>query len=747
VIETDKFIGIVLEYASGGELFDHILAHRYLRERDASKLFAQLISGVWYCHKKKIVHRDLKLENLLLDRNRNVIITDFGFANHFEKKQDDLMQTSCGSPCYAAPELVISEGMYVGSAVDVWSCGVILYAMLAGYLPFDDDPNNPDGDNINLLYKYIVSTPLTFPDYVSMEARDLLSIMLVPDPKYRATLEQVMAHSWLSAFQPLFRQSVRDLEHAAHAQQQEKRQQYQRQMRERALQQQQQQRAANGQGAGGPTTSPPRTRTTSGYPAAEQFFEDRDAAHAQLQQPLYTASPTRARPVTTSVTLASPAPVVEDTPPTQNTNDFPYIPDYNVPGGGSAHVVIGGPSGTPSADTRTRKESTRSRSGKQKPAVPIASSPGNTGTPSAAASSASPTSPPRTGGPSSPSTEKKRRAAPSQRHTIQLEYGGDATSGTNQSTPRASGERTPVATTHPAASQPPTPQQQQPSPVKPQGGRKATRPDSDGLDTVHYDPFTSEGIPRDLFREPDPAVVEALKRDEEERAAAATATASAAPFTPKSVGRAGGATYRSPSTPTPVSPAVISSKETSAPIGTPSPMSKKSANVSGSSLAPSQQTHTTPPVAVSRTGSTRHRRGVSMDKFGLGKLLGTSDQQQQPGPPSSTASATFAAQHQTSQLAKAPSGGSTSSEHSKPPTTGGSKKSGGTLPSLRTRLSGRLSRRQSGDVASVSSDKSTKEKEDKLHHILQQQHLKQKVEQDGSKKRRNTLSLMIDPMK
>ncbi|KAJ6482982.1 kinase-like domain-containing protein [Mycena vitilis] len=153
VIETDKYIGIIIEYASGGELFDHILAHRYLRERDASKLFSQLISGVWYIHQKKIVHRDLKLENLLLDRHRNVIITDFGFANRFEHRADDLMQTSCGSPCYAAPELVISEGLYVGSAVDIWSCGVILYAMLAGYLPFDDDPANPDGDNINLLYK------------------------------------------------------------------------------------------------------------------------------------------------------------------------------------------------------------------------------------------------------------------------------------------------------------------------------------------------------------------------------------------------------------------------------------------------------------------------------------------------------------------------------------------------------------------------------------------------------------------
>ncbi|KAI0084342.1 kinase-like domain-containing protein [Irpex rosettiformis] len=178
VIETDKYIGIILEYASGGELFDHILAHRYLRERDACKLFCQLISGVWYIHQKKIVHRDLKLENLLLDRNRNVIITDFGFANRFEHRADDLMQTSCGSPCYAAPELVISDGLYVGSAVDIWSCGVILYAMLAGYLPFDDDPANPDGDNINLLYRYIVNTPLSFPDYISADARDLLSMML-----------------------------------------------------------------------------------------------------------------------------------------------------------------------------------------------------------------------------------------------------------------------------------------------------------------------------------------------------------------------------------------------------------------------------------------------------------------------------------------------------------------------------------------------------------------------------------------
>ncbi|KFH67228.1 CAMK/CAMKL/KIN4 protein kinase [Podila verticillata NRRL 6337] len=217
VIETERYIGIVIEYASGGELFDHILAHRYLKEKDACRLFAQLMSGVHYLHSKHIVHRDLKLENLLLDRNRNIMITDFGFANQFDSSTRDLMSTSCGSPCYAAPELVISDGLYVGSGVDIWSCGVILYAMLAGYLPFDDDPSNPDGDNINQLYNYILATTLVFPDYITPDARDLLRMMLVPDPAKRCNMKRIMNHRWLRAYSSMFQYSIEDLEAQAMA--------------------------------------------------------------------------------------------------------------------------------------------------------------------------------------------------------------------------------------------------------------------------------------------------------------------------------------------------------------------------------------------------------------------------------------------------------------------------------------------------------------------------------------------------
>ncbi|ORX47992.1 Pkinase-domain-containing protein, partial [Hesseltinella vesiculosa] len=162
VIETDSRLGLVLEYAAGGELFDYVISQHRVSEQDAKILFVQLIDSVKAMHQIGIVHRDLKLENILFKdvEQTHLLVSDFGFAN----KGKDLFKTSCGSPCYAAPELVLAPGNYDGRAADIWSCGVILYCMLCGCLPFDDDPDNPDSSNIRQLYHYIQTHPLIFPD-------------------------------------------------------------------------------------------------------------------------------------------------------------------------------------------------------------------------------------------------------------------------------------------------------------------------------------------------------------------------------------------------------------------------------------------------------------------------------------------------------------------------------------------------------------------------------------------------------
>ncbi|KAJ3073690.1 hypothetical protein HDU98_000897 [Podochytrium sp. JEL0797] len=207
VIETPQYIGMIMEPCLGGELFEYIVRRNYLPESDAVRFFAQIITGVSYLHNLGIVHRDLKLENILLDADQNIILADFGFASPAIRNDSNMLETSCGSPAYAAPELVLSD-KYSGVAADIWSCGVILFAMLAGYLPYDDDPANPDGQNIHLLYKYIMAARPEYPEYVSVEAQDLIGMMLVTDPTGRAKMVDVMGHAWMGPAVNIFEQEL-----------------------------------------------------------------------------------------------------------------------------------------------------------------------------------------------------------------------------------------------------------------------------------------------------------------------------------------------------------------------------------------------------------------------------------------------------------------------------------------------------------------------------------------------------------
>ena len=134
VIETKSALYLVLEYAAGGELYDYLVVHGRMKEKEAREKFRQILSAVNYCHKLRIIHRDLKAENLLLDENLNIKIADFGFSNQYSPHE--LLDTFCGSPPYAAPELFQGR-RYTGPEVDIWSLGIILYVMTTGMLPFD----------------------------------------------------------------------------------------------------------------------------------------------------------------------------------------------------------------------------------------------------------------------------------------------------------------------------------------------------------------------------------------------------------------------------------------------------------------------------------------------------------------------------------------------------------------------------------------------------------------------------------
>ena len=151
----------------------------------------------------------------MLDHRGNLIVTDFGFANQFTTISGDLMSTSCGSPVYAAPELVMTGRLYSGTGVDIWSCGIILYAMLCGYLPFDDDAKNPNGDNIGRLYRYIMANKPKYPAHLSHDSKDVIGKMLIPDPATRCKIETIMVHPWLHKYKDQMSKSVQDLESEA----------------------------------------------------------------------------------------------------------------------------------------------------------------------------------------------------------------------------------------------------------------------------------------------------------------------------------------------------------------------------------------------------------------------------------------------------------------------------------------------------------------------------------------------------
>ncbi|XP_037775905.1 5'-AMP-activated protein kinase catalytic subunit alpha-2-like isoform X1 [Penaeus monodon] len=194
VISTPTDIFMVMEYASGGELFDYIKQKGKLKESEARRFFQQIISGVDYCHRHNVVHRDLKPENLLLDHNLHVKIADFGLSNIMV--DGEFLRTSCGSPNYAAPE-VISGKLYAGPEVDVWSCGIILYALLCGTLPFDDE-------HVPTLFKKIKSGVFQIPDYLNQSVVRCLLHMLVVDPMKRATIDDIKKHEWFQKDLPAY---------------------------------------------------------------------------------------------------------------------------------------------------------------------------------------------------------------------------------------------------------------------------------------------------------------------------------------------------------------------------------------------------------------------------------------------------------------------------------------------------------------------------------------------------------------
>ncbi|XP_020220881.1 CBL-interacting serine/threonine-protein kinase 1 isoform X2 [Cajanus cajan] len=189
VLASKTKIYMVLEYVNGGELFDKIASKGKLKEAEGRKIFQQLIDCVSFCHNKGVFHRDLKLENVLMDAKGNLKITDFNLSalpQHF--RADGLLHTTCGSPNYVAPEILANKG-YDGATSDIWSCGVILYVILTGYLPFDDR-------NLAVLYQKIFKGDVQMPRWLSPGSQNIIKRMLDPNPKTRITMAMIKEDEW-----------------------------------------------------------------------------------------------------------------------------------------------------------------------------------------------------------------------------------------------------------------------------------------------------------------------------------------------------------------------------------------------------------------------------------------------------------------------------------------------------------------------------------------------------------------------
>mmetsp|Transcript_10987 Transcript_10987/g.25025 ORF Transcript_10987/g.25025 Transcript_10987/m.25025 type:complete len:453 (-) Transcript_10987:298-1656(-) len=188
-IDKGTHVYLVMEHAAGGELYEYIAKNGPLGMNEAKRIFHQILSGVDYCHRQMISHRDLKPENVLLDKSMNAKVIDFGLSN--DMQTGVLLKTTCGSPCYAAPEMILGK-KYDGAAIDVWSCGVILYCIVIGCLPFNEE-NQPE------LFRKITNGLYNIPEDTPSDVADLIRQFLTVSFEKRITIAQAWQHPWLQS--------------------------------------------------------------------------------------------------------------------------------------------------------------------------------------------------------------------------------------------------------------------------------------------------------------------------------------------------------------------------------------------------------------------------------------------------------------------------------------------------------------------------------------------------------------------